>query len=581
MTPVVVVHGHFYQPPRENPWTGEVPRQPGAAPFHDWNERVAAESYRPNGEAEILDDDARVVEVVNNYESLSFDVGPTLLAWLERHDPVTYRRILAGDRVGGGGMAQAFGHLILPLAHERDVRTQVRWGLADFAHRFGRPATGMWLPEAAVNDAVLGVLAEEGVAFTVLAPGQARRIRPLDGGDWVGVDAESLPRHRPYRWRHPARDDLGVDIVFYDGPLSHAVAFELSGLSSSQLLDRIVERTPDDGAVVLAADGESFGHHHVWTERLLAHALRVEAPGRGIHVATAGAVVAELRPTHEVEVGETSWSCAHGIERWRSDCGCSTGGGEGWRQEWRAPLRDALDLLRSHLDDVFDRRGGAVLHDPWAARDDYVGVDLGTSSVEDFLTRHATGDPVEALTLLEAQRDGMSMYTSCGWFFNDLAGIETVQVLRYAARVVDLLGELGEPAPVEEFLARLGRATSNDPAEGDGRAIWDRHVVPARVDARRVAGHLAVVQMLGGPAPAAGGSLAGFDIESHDGGVAAGEVWGQVVLRNHRTGRRTALDYRARHRGGLVVDGKVGADDFDITTLLPDTIDDVVAGLTA
>ena len=540
--PAFVVHAHFYQPPRENPWTEEVPREHSAAPFHDWNARVTAECYRPNTVARIIDEGGRVVDIVNNFERLSFDVGPTLMAWLERHAADVYDRILAADEACASAIAQAYGHLILPLANERDVRTQVRWGLADFEHRFGRPAEGMWLPECAVNDDVLRVLVEEGVRFTVLGPGQA---------------AGPIDTRRAYRWRHPdGRRWLAV--LFYDGPLSHDAAFGLGAMSSEALVDR-VGREP--GLVTLAADGETFGHHHHWGDRLLAYALDVEAPKQGIEVTNLARWVRRHAPTETVAVRERSWSCAHGVGRWRADCGCATGGGAGWNQRWRAPLRAALDELRDRTAEVFERRGESVLADPWPARDAYVGVLLGAVAVDRFAAAHVTGDRVEALTLLEAQRHAMSMYTSCGWFFNDLAGIETVQVLRYAARVMDLLGELGEDPGEEAFLETLGKAESNDRAQGTGRDVWARHVVPTRVDARRVAGHLALLDLLQGRAPR--GPVGAYDVElaGHlrlDRGP-VGLSAGGLTLSHLRTGRRHTLAWAALHLGGLEVVGAVRA----------------------
>ena len=552
----MVVHGHFYQPPRENPWTDEIPRQPSAAPFHDWNERVTAEAYRPNGAARMVDDRDRVVSIVNNYGQISFDVGPTLLAWLERHDPTTYGRILSGDRHGGGAIAQAFGHLILPLAAERDIRTQVKWGLADFEFRFGRQARGMWLPETAVNDAVLTVLVEEGVGFTILAPDQAARVRRFSelGEEWRDATAADVAGH-VYRWLHPGGDGRGIDILFYDGSLSHSVAFEMSTLSSQALVDRIERiRTP---LALVAADGETFGHHHTYGDRLLAYALAVEAPRRGLRVTTAAAYVEAAEPEGFCEVRESAWSCAHGVGRWHTDCGCSTGGEEGWNQQWRGPLRAALNLVRDALDEAFERRGKRTMEDPWAARDDYVRVCIGAESVADFAGRHISGDPVEALTLLEAQRHAMSMYTSCGWFFNDLAGIETVQVLRYAARVVDLLVELDEPDPTDAFLERLAEAKSNNAAEGDGREIWERQVIPVRVDAERVVAHLALADLLEDVPP--GAPTACHEIEVlererlHRGLLRL--VTGTVALTHQRTLRRTEHLYAALHLGGLEILG--------------------------
>ena len=552
----LIVHGHFYQPPRENPWTEEVAREASAAPYHDWNARITAECYRPNGVARIVDDAGRVVAINDNYQHLSFNIGPTLLAWLERHAPDVYQRILRADRSTHGAMAQAFGHVILPLANERDVRTQVRWGLADFEHRFGRRAEGMWLPETAVDDRVLRVLVEEGVRFTVLAPRQAA-VEPID----TSV---------VYRWKH---GDLAV--VFYDGTLSHDVAFGLSTLAPQAFLDRV-----GDGLVTVAADGETFGHHHRWGERFLAYALTVEAPRRDVRVSNLAQVVREQRATDEVEVVESSWSCAHGVGRWRDDCGCSTGGEPGWHQRWRAPLREALDLLRDRGVEVFERRGGAVFRDPWIARDEYVRLLIGAETRAYFTENHVLGDPVEAFTLLEAQRHAMAMYTSCGWFFNDLAGLETVQVLRYAARVVDLLVELGEPSPEEAFLEVLAKAESNVAVEGNGRDVWRRHVVPARVDAARVVAHLALMELLERRSPAA--RIGAFEVEvldhdHSDRGLPAGRAergalalcTGCVRLTHIRTGRRTEHVYAALHLGGLEVLGATRSADARIDADAP------------
>jgi alpha-amylase/alpha-mannosidase (GH57 family) len=538
VAPTLIVHGHFYQPPRENPWTEEVAREASAAPAHDWNERITAESYRPNGWARIVDDAGRVVAIVNNYEHLSFNMGPTLLAWMERHAPESYERIVDADQATGGAMAQAYGHLILPLASPRDLRTQVRWGLADFEHRFGRRAEGMWLPETAVNDDVLAVLVEEGVQFTVLAPSQA---------------AEPVDTRRPYLWRHP--DGRTLTIVFYDGGLSHDLAFGLSGLSSQAFVERIAAEA--DGLVAVATDGETFGHHHRWGERMVAHALTVEAPARGVDVSTLNEWVRANPATEEVRVRESAWSCAHGVGRWMEDCGCSTGGEPGWNQRWRAPLRLALDQLRDAAAEVFERRGAGVLRDPWAARDAYVDVLLGRRTPDEFAAEHVTGDRVEAFTLLESQRHAMAMFTSCGWFFNDLAGLETVQVLRYAARVLDLLDELGEPGHAAPFLDLLAKAESNDPAEGNGREVWERQVEPARVDAARVVAHLALRELLEDlPAPT---RVAAFDVavidHAHADRGALSLCSGHLRLTHRRTGRVTEHVYGALHLGGLEVVG--------------------------
>jgi len=566
----LVVHAHFYQPPRENPWTEMVAAEASAAPHHDWNERITAECYRPNGWARIVDDRGRVVAIVDNYAHLSFNVGPTLLSWLEAHEPDVLARMIEGDRIGGGAIAQAYNHMILPLATERDVRTQIRWGLADFRHRFGREAEGMWLPETAVNDAVLRVLADEGVRFTILAPNQAVAVRPLEnllGQDepWHDVSHGIIDGHRPYRWVDPEDPTRTVDIVFYDGPISHDLAFSLGTMTAEGLVHRVATAAPAGGLVAVATDGETFGHHHHFAERTLAYALPVAAPKEGLGVTNVARHLDDHPPTWQVRIRESAWSCVHGVGRWKDDCGCSTGGAPGADQRWRKPLRAALDLLRDAGIEVFERRGAKVLDDPWAARDDYVDVVLGARTVESFAAEHVTGDLVEALTLLEQQRHALLMYTSCAWFFWDLAGLETVQCLRYAARALDLLAEAGEEPPTDAFLAVLAEARSNQPGEGNGHDVWARHVEPARVDVERAVAHMALVGLLEEVRPT--GEVGAWEIVEdhhrieHRGTLAL--TGGLIRLRHRRTQRETQHTYAAMLIGALEVIGSVRESDDD------------------
>jgi alpha-amylase/alpha-mannosidase (GH57 family) len=578
----LVVHGHFYQPPRENPWTESVAEEPSASPFHDWNERITAECYRPNGWARIVDDRNRVLAVVDNYAHLSFNVGPTLLSWLEQHEPDVLRRMVEGDRIGRGAIAQAYNHMILPLATERDVRTQVRWGLADFRHRFGRDSEGIWLPETAVNDQVLRVLAEEGVRFTILAPNQALAVRPLHDNllgaqePWHDVSEGSIDGRRPYRWIDPEDPTRYVDLVFYDGAISHDLAFGLSNMTAEGFTHRVRQAAGEDGGLVtVATDGETFGHHHHYAERTLAYALPVIAPREGTTVTTIARHLNAHPPTWQVRIRESAWSCAHGVGRWKEDCGCSTGADPGANQRWRAPLRQALDILRDAGAEVLERRGGKVLHDPWAARDDYVDVVLGRRSIEDFAVQHVSGDLVEALTLMEQQRHALLMYTSCAWFFWDLAGLETVQCLRYAARAVDLLGELGEEAPLDAFFACLAEARSNQPHEGTGVDVWHRHVEPARVDAARAAAHVALAGLLQHQRPT--DRVASWEVladEHRDARRSAIAVEaGTITLRHVRTRRTTSHTYAVLLMGSLEVLGTIrdadpGRDDEDLRAVL-------------
>ncbi|HEV8718777.1 MAG TPA: DUF3536 domain-containing protein [Candidatus Binatia bacterium] len=508
----VCIHGHFYQPPRENPWLDEIEVQDSAAPYHDWNARITAECYWPNAAARLLGQGDRITAVVNNYASLSFNIGPTLCAWFARHEPDFLEQIIAADRLSrahhaghGNALAQAYGHAILPLANARDKTTQVYWGVREFTSRFGRKPQGMWLPETAVDTSTLEVLAAHDLTFTLLAPHQARRVRPLGQTAWMNVNGEQLDTSQPYLCRLPSGKQ--IVLFFYHAALAHEVAFE--GLLNSG--DRFVEHlmaafTPDTQApqlVHLATDGESYGHHHRFGEMALAFALdEIERQGL-VRLTNYAEYLALCPPQWEVEIVEnSSWSCAHGIERWRADCGCHSGGSPGWSQRWRAPLRAALDWLGDQVDELFTRRGGRVLSDPWAARDNYIEVVLNRTpeQIEEFCARHARKalTPSEkglVLKLLEMQRHRLLMFTSCGWFFDEVSGLETTQILRYAARAAELAAEC-EVELEAGFVERLRQAHSNLPERGDGAQVYARQVKPARVDFSRLVANQAMCAIL-------------------------------------------------------------------------------------
>lgn len=584
----LVVHGHYYQPPRENPWTGHVEREAGARPFHDWNERIDAECYRANAAARISDRFGRVTKIVNNYERTSFNVGPTLASWLARRRPETLRAMVEADaasarRLGGHGnaVAQAYSHAILPLANARDRLTQIRWGLADFRERFGREAEALWLPETAANDEVLAALADEGLRFAILAPEQARRVRPLGSEEeWTVVSADGerdgaatarLDPSRPYLWRRPG-GGRSLALFFYDGALARAVAFEGVLASSQGLVDRFVRAAERGGPLVhVATDGETYGHHFRFGEKCLAYALEVEAPARGFAVTNYGELLDRFPPTDEVELdlgpdGEgSSWSCAHGVGRWRRDCGCQTGGKEGYRQAWRGPLRAALDFLRDEAAGHFEAALGGLVKDPWAARDAYgallphVPGSAGWNAACDaLLSAHArrpldAGDRVRALSLLSLQRHAVLMYASCGWFFNDLAGLETVHVLRYAGRVLDDLASLSLPSPEAGFLSILSEAKSNVASEGNGADVYRRHVAPARVSPQRVAAHLSLTELVEPIGPAGEAAGYGFVMEElrreRQGRLKVATA--RVVLTELATGRAFDFTSGAAHLGGV------------------------------
>jgi alpha-amylase/alpha-mannosidase (GH57 family) len=505
----IAIHGHFYQPPRENPWLEAVEVQDSAAPFHDWNERITAECYAPNTAARRVDHANRILDVVDNFEKISFNVGPTLCAWLERQAPDVYRKILEADRASvrargghGNALAQVYNHMIMPLATRRDKVTQVAWGLADFRARFGREPEGMWLPETAVDTETLEVLAEAGVRFTILAPSQARRVRPLGSETWTDVVAGIDPSP-PYLWRGPHGHEIAL--FFYDGPISRAIAFENLLERGEGLVARLRAAFSDerDGAqlVHVATDGESYGHHSRFGEMALAAALRQLEAGGDVTLTNHGAFLAAHPPTHEVEIREaTSWSCAHGVERWRSNCGCRVRAD--WHQRWRAPLRQSLDWLRDEIDAFYESRASTWLKDPWLARDEYVEVvlDRRAERLDAFFARHQrlaldAAGRLEVRRLLEMQRNRLLMYTSCGWFFDELSSIEPVQILRYGAMAVQYLGDLGGPRLEEPLVRRLAEAPTNVPLR-DGGVVWNRLIRPAMVDLRRVVAHYAIIGLL-------------------------------------------------------------------------------------
>ena len=501
----VCIHGHFYQPPRENPWLDVVEVQDSAAPFRDWNGRITHECYAPNTRSRLLDDSGRIVNLLNNYAWISFNFGPTLLQWMDGTVPHVRREIVEADRLSrgrrhghGNALAQVYNHMILPLASEHDKRTQVRWGLADFRHRFGREPEGMWLAETAADVASLEALADAGIRFTILAPGQARRWREVGRKDWVEVPGGIDPS-RAYTCNLPS--GRSIALFFYDGQISQQVAFERLLDNGDRFLGRLLGGFDDAREhaqlMHIATDGESYGHHHPHGDMALAYVLDRLANDPEICLTNYGEFLELHPPEWEVEIHEdSSWSCAHGVERWRSDCGCKTRGD--WQQRWRAPLRQALDGLKEQLDHLFATRGRECFPDPWAARDAYIQVvlDHDEPTMRQFLRRQGHPDldasqERDALRLLEMQRDAMLMFTSCGWFFDEISGIETVQCLHYAARSIHMARHFGrdfEPP----FLAILENAPSNLPEIGDGRKVWERTVRPAVVDLERVLAHHAI-----------------------------------------------------------------------------------------
>lgn len=505
----VTVHGHFYQPPRENPYLHTIERQPSAHPFHDWNERIFYECYRNNAFARIFNNDGDIVGIVNNYEYLSFNIGATLMSWLEKYDLEVYQKIIEADRLScqrlnghGNAIAQVYNHIILPLANERDKYTQVKWGKADFYNRFGRQPEGMWLAETAVDYPTLEVLIAEGIKFIILAPTQAQKCRPIirDNDEWLEVGGGQIDPTRPYRCY--VNDEDYIDIFFYDGPISGDMGFGDVLLSSHHFYSRLKSAVRGDNRqsqiISVATDGETFGHHKKDTEKCLAYAFTQEFPEKGWTVTNYAHYLSIVTPEWEVELKPvTAWSCYHGVDRWQDDCGC--GGGGEYHQKWRKPLRETLNWLRDELTKVYDDVGYNYFKNPWLARDEYIELilDRNSETIKQFLHRHSShklssSEEIDALRLLEIQKNSLLMFTSCGWFFEEISRPEGTQILRYASHAVELAGEIAGVQLEKEFIARLADAPSNVKEYSNGEGVYRQGVIPSKVNLEQVTAHYAL-----------------------------------------------------------------------------------------
>ena len=537
------IHGHFYQPPRENPWLETVEIQDSAFPYHDWNERITAECYATNASSRILDKDKLIIKIVNNYSRMSFDIGPTLLSWLERQAPRVHEAIIEADRLGtarssghGPAMAQAYNHVIMPLTNDRDLKTQVEWGIVDFQSRFKRDPEGMWLPETAVDIRSLEAMAEAGIKFTILAQHQASRLRQEGSREWEDFNGGSIDPTRPYYCILPS--GRKIFLFFYDGVISQAVAFEGLLKSGDEYAKRLLGGFSDNRdhpqLMHIATDGESYGHHHRFGDMALSYALDyIERKGLA-SITNYGEYLSKHQPVDEVEIMEnTSWSCAHGIERWRSDCSCSSGAHPSWNQKWRASLRESLDWLRDKIAHEWEPAAEVYLTSPWQARDEYVNLILhrGEKSRETFLKDNARRDLSEmevsrVLALMELQRNTMLMYTSCGWFFDEISGIETVQILMYAGRAIQLAHKCLGIDLEEDFAGRLKKAKSNLKDMEDGEQIYETLIRPNIVSLADVAAHFAISSVFEEYGPTA--SIFCYEIDSQEN--SRREAGGAVLL---------------------------------------------------
>jgi alpha-amylase/alpha-mannosidase (GH57 family) len=509
MDKYICIHGHFYQPPRENPWLEDIELQESAYPYHDWNARITAESYAPNAYARILRPDGKIADIVNNFATISFNIGPTLFDWFEHNRPDVYRRLQDADRKSrerfsghSSAIAQAHNHMIMPLANSRDKRTQVLWGIADYEYRFGHRPEGMWLPETAVDLETLDIMAEQGIHFTILSPYQAHRTRKMGDQDWNDVTGGKVNNQIAYRCNLPSGRTIAL--FFYDGKISQEVAFEGLLSDGQKFADRLTGAFSKEGEgprlVHIATDGETYGHHNHFADMALAWCVDVIGQRDDIHLTIYAEYLDRNPLEYEAEIFEnSSWSCAHGVERWRSDCGDSTGMHQGWNQKWRKPLREALNWLRDMLVPVYELESSTFFKDPWAARDGYIRVILNRSPevVDGYFAEHAShelarDEKIRMLRLLEMQRHAMLMFTSCGWFFDEISGIETVQVMLYAKRALQIVREFTGQNFEPMFMKMLENAHSNLPQFVNGAQIYDRFVKPTEIDLHRVAAHMSI-----------------------------------------------------------------------------------------
>ena len=508
MKKYICIHGHFYQPPRENAWLEVIEVQDSAHPYHDWNERITAECYAPNTASRILDGKSVIKNIINNYSKISFNYGPTLLSWMQVNDQATYDAIIDADREStrlfsghGSAIAQVYNHMIMPLSNERDKETQIIWGVRDFEYRFKRKPEGMWLAETAVDLSTLELLVKHDIKFTILAPRQALAIRQVGETQWQKVNTGTVDTRRPYKCTLPSGNS--IVLFFYDGDIAQGVAF--NGLLNDgkkfahRLLDAFDSASTEAQLVHIATDGETYGHHHRHGEMALAYCLDYIGRHEDARLTNYAEFLSKFPPTYEVQIHESSsWSCVHGVERWKNNCGCNSGK-PGYHQLWRKPLRESLDWLRDHLSDIYELEASFFLKDPWKARDEYINVILNRNeeTINSFLNEHCKMEVEQnkVFRLMEVQRNAMLMYTSCGWFFDEISGIETVQILQYACRAMQLVSQTSNVNLEGEFLARLKHAPSNLTYVDDGAEVYRKFVIPSKTNLQRVGMHYAVASL--------------------------------------------------------------------------------------
>lgn len=566
----VSIHGHFYQPPRENPWLEDVELQDSAYPFHDWNMKITEECYRQNAASRILGADKKIINIINNYSSISFNFGPTLLSWLAAHEPDVYESIIDADKKAsstfsghGPAIAQAYNHMILPLANNRDKHTQVIWGKRHFEKHFKREPEGMWLPETAVNTETLEVLAEHSIKFTILAPHQARQVRKIDGGQWTEATEENLDTTMPYLCNLPSGKN--INIFFYNGSIAEDVAYGSLLQNGKEFAERLINSFNDKGnpaqLVHIATDGESFGHHHRFGDMALAYCLHHIRTNNLAKVTIYAEYLEKFPPSNEVQISEnTSWSCSHGVERWKSNCGCSYDKSLSGRQQWRNPLRKSMDFLRDKFSDVYEKNLSQYCQDPWQVRNEYIQVinDRSDYNRINFIRKVtnkklAEKDIVNFLKTTEMQRMALLMYTSCGWFFDNLSDIEAVQIMLYASRAMQLYKEITDTDLFEDFKTILQEAVSNNQDLNNGREVFHKYVDPAEIDLYRVGAHFALISVFT-ESPDQEQEIYSYSAILKDyKNVKAGTqtlATGRAIIKSHIVQEQASIDFATLHMGG-------------------------------
>ncbi len=502
----ICIHAHFYQPPRENPWLEDIQIQDSAYPYHDWNERITAECYEANTASRILNDKGKIIDILNNYTKISFNFGPTLLSWMEKKRNDLYNKIIESDYESrknfsgfGSAIAQCYNHIIMPLSKKEVKITQVKWGIKDFYNRFKRLPLGMWLPETAVDIETLCILAENGIRFTILSPYQAKMIRKIGEERWIDVSGGKIDTRRPYLCILP--DDRTISIFFYDKDISHDVAFGgllKNGENFAKRLLSSFSNANEPQIVNIATDGETYGHHHKYGDMALSYCLNYIEEKKIAKLTNYSEFLNKFPPEYEVKIIEnTSWSCSHGIERWKDDCGCNTGSHPGWNQKWRKPLRNALDYLKDEIDKIYNEKIIEFVNNPKDLLNDYIDLFMNNVKFEELISKYKkkeinNEERIKILKILEMERMGNLMFTSCGWFFDDISNIETQQILMYAKRAIQLAEELNGGRIEEIFINMLKDAKSNINELKDGEFIYRNFVIPNALNLEKVAAHFVI-----------------------------------------------------------------------------------------